>query len=862
LNFHIHLKMENGTLFKRKEQESRLFLRDIGQLFKGAQFCDVVIKCSDGDFCCQSVILSAVSPFLRYIFSSRSIPDGESQHFLLLPSTKRSEIELFLSELLGLNENSESDLRDTDEFRNVSETLSAFRSLKPQTNETSEFGTEKCSNKNNYFYPSETWCQVSIKSENGDIENNIDTKDIHKLSDANFEDSSEEEKSEDNSNDADFDIPPKKESIDSSDPTIYFGGNKRKPGRPKKGEVREKSTDDEAYIETIPGIDGKNTFKCKECGAQFERKWSMTMHVRIHTKERPYVCEYPECGSSFARPQNLWRHNKTHTQEKPHVCPICGKGFCERKDMLTHIIIHDESRKTQNRFLPSEMMGMLETEQSFEFDGREVRTDSICEICGKIFELPTMKRRHVNQVHEGMKPYQCEQSDCGRSFTSKSGLDRHITDHTGEFPFLCPECPKKFKSSTELKQHSIRHMDPEDIGENRKCPHEGCSKIFEKKFYLDIHIRRHHTHEKPFECAECGKTFTVKAALKDHERVHTGEKPYDCDICNKAFSTSGALRIHKMIHDEQRRYTCDVEDCGKMFRINKNLWRHKKVDHGILSEKGDGKIVECPECGKRCSDKHALEKHQIKHTVEKNYVCNICGKRLKRQNSLDLHMRQHSGVKNYMCDQCDSTYFTASALRNHKVNKHMEVKETFLCTFCGKGFTKKANLDSHITLHTGEKRYSCPHCEKKFRSHSVFQNHLRYHKGKKEFVCQYCGKAFMQKSHLQRHTATHTGERKHVCPVCNKTFIEPGDVRKHMRTHSKESINFHAAAADLAERAGVVNDQDMNHGDIPDIKPPGLVWPDPQGGHHLPQSPPHMLGPTQALAAAAMLEHAHRTFQI
>ena len=56
-----------------------------------------------------------------------------------------------------------------------------------------------------------------------------------------------------------------------------------------------------------------------------------------------------------------------------------------------------------------------------------------------------MKRRHVNQVHEGMKPYQCEQSDCGRSFTSKSGLDRHITDHTGEFPFICPECPKKFK---------------------------------------------------------------------------------------------------------------------------------------------------------------------------------------------------------------------------------------------------------------------------------------------------------------------------------------------------------------------------------------------------------------------------------
>jgi len=850
-------------VIKRQDQEVILFLQELGHIYKSEHFCDVNIRCSDGEVFCQSVILSAASPFLKNIFATRSTSEEESQLLLIVPNTSREEVKIFLSALLGLNEKYEFNLCDSPEFIKVSETFEAFKPLKPQHEEAVQVVTRSVGS----VFPAENWCQVSIKSENGEQENNVDSKEIHKINDENVDDDVSEDDNgadDDTSNDADFKIEkailPKGEFVDPKDicKENFTGINKRKPGRPKKGEMRMKTVDDEAYIEIIPGIDGKNSFKCKECSAQFERKWSMTMHIRIHTKERPYVCEYPDCGSSFARPQNLWRHNKTHTQEKPHACPICGKGFCERKDMLTHIIIHDESRKTQNRFLPTEMMDMLETEQSFEFDGREVRTDSICEICGKIFELPTMKRRHVSQVHEGMKPYQCEQSDCGRSFTSKSGLDRHITDHTGEFPFLCPECPKKFKSSTELKQHSVRHMDPEDIGSNRKCPHEGCAKIFEKKFYLDIHIRRHHTHEKPFECAECGKSFTVKAALKDHERVHTGEKPYDCDTCNKAFSTSGALRIHKMIHDEQRRYTCEVEDCGKTFRINKNLWRHKKVDHGILSERGDGKIVECPECGKRCSDKHALEKHQIKHTVEKNYVCTICGKRLKRQNSLDLHMRQHSGVKNYMCDQCDSTYFTASALRNHKVNKHMEVKETFLCTFCGKGFTKKANLDSHITLHTGEKRYNCTMCEKKFRSHSVFQNHLRYHKGKKEFVCQYCGKAFMQKSHLQRHTATHTGERKHVCPVCSKSFIEPGDVRKHMRTHSKESINYHTGG-DMGN-GGL--DHDMNQGDIPDIKPPGLAWVETHGGHHLGQSPPHMLAPTQALAAAAMLEHAHRTFQI
>ena len=58
--------------------------------------------------------------------------------------------------------------------------------------------------------------------------------------------------------------------------------------------------------------------------------------------------------------------------------------------------------------------------------------------------------------------------------------------------------------------------------------------------------------------------------------------------------------------------------------------------------------------------------------------------------------------------------FHCVGVRDHKVNKHMEVKEIFLCTFWGKGFKKKANLESHTTLHTREKEYHCTQCDKKF----------------------------------------------------------------------------------------------------------------------------------------------------
>ena len=184
------------------------------------------------------------------------------------------------------------------------------------------------------------------------------------------------------------------------------------------------------------------------------------------------------------------------------------------------------------------------------------------------------------------------------SFTTKNSLEIHFRKHTGENPFKCPDCGKRFPYKSILTRHS-----------------------------------RKHTGEKPFQCKKCSKRFVCNFSLQNHLRRHAGEKPYTCEQCSKNFTTKSELNNHFKTHSTEKSYIC--EQCSKRFASNKNLQRHFRRHAGE-------KPFQCEKCSKRFVCNQNLQNHLRRHTGEKPYECEQCYKRFTTKSNLNVHSQIHT----------------------------------------------------------------------------------------------------------------------------------------------------------------------------------------------------------------------------
>ena len=132
------------------------------------------------------------------------------------------------------------------------------------------------------------------------------------------------------------------------------------------------------------------------------------------SKKGPIIpCEY--CDRQFTCKSWFTVHMRSHSRERPFKCDQCLKAFGAKKSLKTHV------RRVH------------EGEKRFK-----------CDMCPKSFFLKNDFERH-KLLHTGEKPLKCE--FCAMGFISRSNLIIHLRCHTGEKPYSCDICGKAFISS-------------------------------------------------------------------------------------------------------------------------------------------------------------------------------------------------------------------------------------------------------------------------------------------------------------------------------------------------------------------------------------------------------------------------------
>ncbi|XP_019724375.1 gastrula zinc finger protein XlCGF57.1-like isoform X2 [Hippocampus comes] len=385
---------------------------------------------------------------------------------------------------------------------------------------------------------------------------------------------------------------------------------------------------------------GGKPHRCRVCGKSFGRKGFLMRHVDNHAEDTEPACGL--CGVRATCGEDLRPHLQMH-RDSNRTCDACGKKFPSARARETHRQLHagaapfscqvgskqlDQKTNmttraltpfpppTQNAQSPRTTSGTDDhvptAPMSLQVEGQDRSGGAIEEQIQDGVEDRVQDRREKCDLPFPKSSPASSYGERHKGFPRRGALDRQ--------PFICEFCGKTFTEKAALKRHLKRHTG----GRPRVHGCDECGKKFTMSQHLHVH-KRIHTGEKPYACRVCGKTFRQVGNLDAHAKIHTGEKAFVCSLCGKSFRQKISLETHERFHRKDKVFACHA--CDKSFVQKVDLKRH------MLTHSGEKPHV-CRICHKRYQEKRSLEAHMKVHAAAA--AAHDADKRPERQDLLEL----------------------------------------------------------------------------------------------------------------------------------------------------------------------------------------------------------------------------------
>ncbi|KAG8000434.1 Zinc finger E-box-binding homeobox 2, partial [Nibea albiflora] len=267
----------------------------------------------------------------------------------------------------------------------------------------------------------------------------------------------------------------------------------------------------------------------------------------------------PYCERGYKRLTSLKEHIKYRHEknEESFICPLCAETFSHRTQLERHMTTHKPTRETP-----------------LLADGAGNRKFK-CTECGKAFKYKHHLKEHL-RIHSGEKPYEC--SNCKKRFSHSGSYSSHISSkkcislitingrvRNGSKPGSSPNSTTSSPGSPALVQlrHKLENGRPHGPPDQQSGVDyfmffvsqgelldgtadylSGLDDLTDDSLLSRKKIKKTESGKRPHQCQICKKAFKHKHHLIEHSRLHSGEKPYQCDKCGKRFSHSGSYSQH------------------------------------------------------------------------------------------------------------------------------------------------------------------------------------------------------------------------------------------------------------------------------------------------------------------------------